>query len=218
MSIFMKELPEVNRVKPESNIVDFGNSLCYNLDIGGIRMNFERLKKNLCDNILEAQIKLGYEGRPMSFNYILSSLNHLLGVERTESKMEADLKEFADFVRNDLGKVEFRPIKSGFCITVPEQGTKYVHENPEGGEFLREFIEAVRRHCTLDEAFAIFRRYSENVVTEEVHNDEFNYLVYFADGIPDDYRYCIAVEEEIDGSVHITYHRFIAEDYEDFGF
>ena len=53
---------------------------------------------------------------------------------------------------------------------------------------------------------------------EEVNNGEFDYLVRFSDGIPDEYLYCLSVEEEIDGSVHVTYHRFIKEDYEELGF
>lgn len=41
----------------------------------------------------------------------------------------------------------------------------------------------------------------------------FDYLVYFEDGIPDDYRYCLSLEGE-----HMIYHKFTPEDYEDFGF
>jgi hypothetical protein len=42
---------------------------------------------------------------------------------------------------------------------------------------------------------------------------EFDYLVYFEDGVPDDYRYCIT-----DEGCHLIYHRFTPEDYEDFQF
>lgn len=38
-------------------------------------------------------------------------------------------------------------------------------------------------------------------------------IVYFEDGIPDDYRYCLSLEGE-----HMIYHKFTPEDYEDFGF
>ena len=41
----------------------------------------------------------------------------------------------------------------------------------------------------------------------------FVFLVYFEDGIPDDYRYCLSLEGE-----HMIYHKFTPEDYEDFGF
>ncbi|MDE5861147.1 MAG: DUF3877 family protein, partial [Ruminococcus sp.] len=32
-------------------------------------MNFEKLEKNITDNIKEAQIKLGFDNRPISLNY-----------------------------------------------------------------------------------------------------------------------------------------------------
>ena len=58
-----------------------------------------------------------------------------------------------------------------------------------------------------------------NIVNDEKLNMEkttgtgFDYLVYFEDGIPDDYRYCLSLEGE-----HMIYHKFTPEDYEDFGF
>jgi len=181
-------------------------------------MNFERLQKNICDNILEAQIKLGYEGRPVSLNYTTASVNHLMGTALSESEMESALAEFAEYSADKLGNIAFHPIKTGYCITVAEKGTEYIHNSLSDDCFIKEFIEAVRNHCTLEEVFDVFHKHSKNVCIEELHNDEFDYLVYFEDGNPDDYRYCISAEEEIDGSIHITYHRFIIEDYIDFDF
>ncbi|MDE6796729.1 MAG: DUF3877 family protein, partial [Ruminococcus sp.] len=103
-------------------------------------------------------------------------------------------------------------------LTVSATGTSYIN-NLGGYEFLTEFINTVRNHgVSVEEVFSVFRKYSGNVIIEEKNNDEFNYLVYFADGIPDKYLYCLTVEEEIDGHLHITYHRFIREDYEELGF
>ena len=48
---------------------------------------------------------------------------------------------------------------------------------------------------------------------EKTTGTGFDYLVYFEDGIPDDYRYCLSLEGE-----HMIYHKFTPEDYEDFGF
>ena len=42
----------------------------------------------------------------------------------------------------------------------------------------------------------------------------FDYLIYFTSGVPDGFRYCIKLED--DGCA--SYHRFIREDYEAFGF
>ena len=42
----------------------------------------------------------------------------------------------------------------------------------------------------------------------------FDYLVYFEDGTPDSYRYCIKLDDDGDA----VYHRFTPEDYAAFGF
>lgn len=177
-------------------------------------MSYERLEKNLIDNITEAQIKLGYDGRPMSLNYTVQSLRHLTDREDVEKALD----EFAEEVSPRLGKLTFHGIRDGFCITVPAEGTAYVHEKQEADSFICTFIEAIRSHTTLENVLGVFRKYSDDVSVTEMENEEFQYLVYFRNGIPDDYRYCLSVEEEIDGSHHITYHRFIAEDYEELGF
>ena len=46
-----------------------------------------------------------------------------------------------------------------------------------------------------------------------IRNGEFDYLVYFENGEPDSYRYCITVEAD-----HIIYHRYTKEDYAEFEF
>ena len=66
-----------------------------------IIMDFKRLEKNLCDNIYEAQLKLGYDKRPMSLNYMETSLKHLLGKDVSEEVLLA----FADEVENRLGRL-----------------------------------------------------------------------------------------------------------------
>lgn len=181
-------------------------------------MNYKRLEKNLTDNIKEAQIKLGFENRPMSFNYTLSSLNHLISENLDSDSMKTALEDFAVKSRERLGEITFRPIKEGFCITVSAEGTAYVN-SLDRFEFITEFVNTVRKHgISFGDVMSVFRKYSDNVVAEKKENGEFDYLVYFADGNPDEYLYCIAMEEEIDGHIHITYHRFIREDYEEFGF
>ena len=174
----------------------------------------ERMEKNLTDNLLEAQLKLGYGGRPMSFNYITASLGHLLGCGVEE--VPGALERFAEFVRPRLGELSFRPIKDGFCITVPEKGTAFVHEKGPDSGFLPEFVETVRRHgISLEDVLAVFRKYSGNVTVKESGCEDYDYLVYFADGQPDDYRYCLTLEPCLGGGCHVIYHRFIPEDFAD---
>ena len=43
--------------------------------------------------------------------------------------------------------------------------------------------------------------------------EEFDLLLYFPDGKPDSYYYCLKQEGE-----HVLYHRFTREDYLSFGF
>lgn len=181
-------------------------------------LNFERLQKHILDNIFEAQVKLGYEGRPMSLNYTFGSLNHLLGEDLSPNDMQQALSDFAEYSLPCLGELTFTGIKNGFCITVPSEGTEYVHSRYDGGQFISKLVNGVRDHRSLGEILDIFRSVSDAVSVTETDNDEFQYLVYFENGTPDDYRYCLSVDEEIDGSVHVTYHRFIREDYDDLGF
>lgn len=168
-------------------------------------MNYTRFEKNLTDNIKEAQIKLGFENRSMSFNYMHTSLNHLFETECTEEILSG----FSEYAESRLGKIAFRAIKDGFCITVPAEGTAYVN-NLTGYDFLTELINSVREHGTsMEQVLDIFRKYSGNLTVKEIRNDEFDLLVY---GV-DDYYYCLT-----DEGCHVTYHRFIREDYEDLGF
>lgn len=178
-------------------------------------MDYRKFEKNITDNIKEAQVKLGFDGRPMSLNYTADSLKSLL---YTDGDIKSALEKFAVYARERLGEITFREIKNGYCITVSSEGTDYV-SRLDGFEFITELVNTVRNHdISFEDIKAVFRKYSDNVVIEEKHNGEFDYLVYFADGVPDEYFYCIALEEEIDGHIHITYHRFIKEDYAEFDF
>ena len=62
----------------------------------------------------------------------------------------------------------------------------------------------------MDSILSVFRRHSEHVHIERLSGEEFDWLVYFEDGIPDSFRYCIADEGH-----HIIYHRFTEADYQD---
>ncbi len=175
-------------------------------------MNFERLEKNITDNIKEAQLKIGFDNKPVSFNYMLSSLSHLLGEKLDFEQAEEILKDFSEYFCDHLGGISSERIKNGFCITVPEKGGAYVN-GLDGYDFITEFVEAVRRHgTTIPEILDIFRKYGE-ITVKKVKSEEFDCLVFFNDGKPEEYFYCLA-----DEGGHVSYHRFIKEDYFDFGF
>ena len=106
-------------------------------------MNFARLEKNLIDNIKEAQIKLGWDDRPMSLNYMNTSLANILDGKFSEN----DLAEFCRYSEKKLDKINIRPIKDGYCFTVSAKGTAYVNSLNDNYGFITELIETVRNHC-----------------------------------------------------------------------
>lgn len=177
-------------------------------------LDFHALKQSLIDIIQESQIKVGYSNTSIGLYYPLESLNRLLDVELSVAEMEDALREFGAFAKDTLGETTFTRDGGLFCITIPAEGVTYVHDRVEDSGFLRDFIERIACHpCGIDDLLAVFRRYSNCVKCEKIDNDEFDYLVYFEDGKPDAYRYCI--KEEMG---HATYHRFTQKDYDSFGF
>jgi len=69
--------------------------------------------------------------------------------------------------------------------------------------FLVELVETFSKHgITMDDVVAVFRKYSDRVHAEEADSDEFDMMVWFEDGKPDPYVYCLA-----DEMGHVTYHR-----------
>ena len=128
--------------------------------------------------------------------------------------MTAALEKFAEENERELGRIEVSRRGERFCLAVPPQGAQWVHEHTDPNGFLADFIRTIGRHgCTMEELLAQFHKHSDHVRVEELHNGEFDWLIEFEDGEPDEYRYCIA-----DEGGHLTYHRFTREDYEAFGF
>ena len=69
-------------------------------------------------------------------------------------------------------------------------------------------------HATVEQVIDLFREYSHKVCIRRMPaNEEFDYLVYFEDGEPDAFFYCLKAEHG-----HVTYHRFTKADFEAFGF
>lgn len=170
----------------------------------------ERLEKNIQDMIAEQQIKLGYLEESVRLYYPLESLNGLLGVEHDEREMASLLEKFFYDARQKYGEVEVTEENGRFCLCLPPRAGKYVHEHIEEYAFIRELIETVSGHGhALEELLDVFRKYSDCVHIETASHGEFDYLVYFQDGLPDEFIYCISTEGD-----HVTYHRFTKTDFE----
>lgn len=175
---------------------------------------FDALGQSVVDAIEEGQLKLGYREETIRLYYPLSSLCTLLHREMDAEQMTRALAEFAGQARGELGEIEVSRRGDRFCLAVGPQGAAWVHAHTDKNGFLADFIAAIGRHgCTMDELLAVFRRHGGHVRVEALHNGEFDWLVYFEDGKPDAYCYCIA-----DEGCHLTYHRFTRADYEAFGF
>lgn len=177
-------------------------------------MNYGALEQNIIDMIEEQQLKLGYLPETVRLYYPLSSLNRFLGIESSVEGMTGHLLKFSAQTKERLGGVVVSNQGERFCIAVPPKGAEYIHTHQRSKGFLTDLINTVQRHgCTLEEVLDQFYKYSKHVHMEKMNNGEFDYLVYFEDGVPDSYRYCLSVEE-----CHIIYHRYTLEDYEEFGF
>lgn len=180
---------------------------------------YERLECNMIDVIAEQQLKIGYREESVALYYPLESLQHFLRVQTGSDGMRKVLTEFKNRVLPRLGDVRISRKGDRYCLRIPPEGNAYVHGLAEAGEirgldFLRDFLKVVSGHgAGLAELAAVFRKYSEAVRIERLTGEEFDYLFYFEDGEPDDYRYCVSLE----GS-HMIYHRFTEEDYRELGF
>ena len=180
-----------------------------------MKPNYNKLEKNMTDVILEQQIKLGYRRESVGLYYMLTSLNRILQTSYEEEQMQHTMEEFAVSVSERFGQVKVTHEKDRFRVTIPSQGSDYVHENQSENDFLVRFIAAISKHqCTLEDIKAVFVAYSPDIFVGKMEdNEDFDYLVYFKNGEPNDYRYCITFE-----GCHTIYHRFTPEDYVDFGF
>lgn len=176
--------------------------------------NFMALENNIIDIIKEGQIKLGYQRETLRLYYPMKSINYLLGTDYRLDELSKVLDRFCEFTSARLRKVIFSNVDARFCFVISPDGVTYVHEKVEDRHFLREFIQKIsEHHCTLKDILEVFNHYSEKVVCNQMDNGEFDYLIYFEDGQPDSFLYCLKFEEE-----HAIYHRYTKADYEEFGF
>lgn len=176
-------------------------------------MNFGLLKNNLVSVIKESQIKLGYESISFGVNYVTPSLLHLLK-DVSEGDLYQVLIDFCIEYEDVFGRIEVVKNDTGYRLNVPAKGVDYVYSTYDDGDFLVKFVNEIRNPlATVESVIDVFRSFSSEVHIEKIENGEFDYLVYFENGEPDDFWYCIDVED-----LGMTYHRFMKDDYLDFEF
>lgn len=177
-------------------------------------MDFSRLEKNIIDVVKEDQVKLGYRSETMRLYYPMKSINRLISQNLDIGGMKEALEGFCRQSQDKFGEIQVSNQGERFCFAIPPRGVDYVHAHMEDAEFIRDFVRTIEKHdCTLEDILGQFRKYSDQVHVEKAKHGEFDYLVYFEDGKPDSFRYCIT-----DEGCHFIYHRFTMEDYEDFDF
>lgn len=177
-------------------------------------MIVSKFEQNLSGVIVEMALKLGLNNAPLSLNYPCASLGRMLGVEADPQALKPALEAFFAARAGLYGAVHVEPHEDGFCLAISAEGVARVVAQAPAAAFLRDLIHTAQTPgATADDLLAAFRRHSDRVHVEPAGNDEFDLLVYFEDGVPDDFRYCI---DQHDGFA--SYHRFSREDYEAFGF
>ncbi len=173
-------------------------------------MNYKALKDNLIYVLLESQIKIGYTDNACSVNYPLYSLNNLLEEELDDDAMMIVLHDFARYAEDPLGRIALSRYDGQFCLTVPKDGVRYVHENVSDSGFLTELVALLREQRTigLDDVLSVFRRYGDDVVCERAEDEEYNYVICFGDNVPDSFVYLFELELG-----HASYHRMTKKDF-----
>ncbi len=169
------------------------------------------LRQNLIAVIKEQQLKLGYREESIRLFYPASSLNALLGRERKDTNTAEFAKKALKDLAADFGDIDISKSGERFCLRIPVKGCRYVHELETDHGFLQELITAVAAHThSMEEIIQIFYRHGTQLVVEDRNDGEFDKLLYFADGKPDDFYYLLSNE-----AGHISYHRFSKADFEE---
>lgn len=179
-----------------------------------LKKEYIEMKENLIDVIKEEQAKLGYRKETIRLYYPLKSLNYLFGTDADIADMKNILKDFCNKVEKIFGKIEISNNGERFCFKIPEEGALYVHENISDNEFIYGLVDVVSEHdCTMEKIRKYFLKFNDDIHYEKLFNAEFDYLIFFKNGVPDKYYYCFTIDE-----FHVIYHRFLPNDYKDFGF
>ena len=198
-------------------------------------MNKSNLVKNISDQIIEAQLKLGYVKESIRLYYPIESLNALL--ETNYSSVEElvqvlnSMFEKENIILCEDGRLKTDTVPQyateerlkGFCgvsfnshagrieVNVSADGAEYIHKYVKTPEFLKDIIElfTANHSLKLDEIKELYSKYSSDYECEEMpQGSDFDYVLFFNDKTIDEYYYCIKIEMG-----HTIYHRFTESDY-----
>ncbi|HCF15010.1 MAG TPA: hypothetical protein DER19_02645 [Eubacterium sp.] len=184
------------------------------------------MAKSLIDIVKEQQAKLGYRKEIVRLYYPLSTLRHFFECARADNKIATGMiseqqmleilapNNLPKQLTDTIGEIKVTAKNERFCIEIPPEGSEYVHENTADNEFISELIALVGTHgCTMEQITELFYKYSDNIEKKDMQNGEFDCYIRFLNELDDTYYYCFH-----DEGCHIIYHRFLPQDYADFGF
>lgn len=163
-----------------------------------INHGFLQLEENIETTIYEGLLKLGFENDDsFSIYYDLDLLNHLLETSFTSNEeCLLLLNDFIVFVFDRLKDIKIILERNRFKFTVFQNGIEYINQHNSSNMFLKDLIAKVKGHVfTLDDILAIFRKYSNEFVCEEIKNSEFQYVIYFKDNTVDKFKYCFTFDQ-----------------------
>lgn len=175
-------------------------------------MSYARLEQNLTDLIKEEQAKLGYRREAIRLYYPLASLQHLTGTCDPVPELLRQLTDWFSAENSALGCVSVSEKEGRFCFLIPPEGSEYVHTRMRSDEFICQLVSLVGAHASMTEILALFERQAQPCEVKPADGAEFDVRVRFTAG-DDPYYYCFKEEGH-----HVTYHRFLPEDYREFGF
>ena len=168
------------------------------------------LAENLLDMVTEEQAKLGYRKETIRFYYPLRSLQNITHRETDENKMAEFLSGFPAFMKERYGTALVTHKNGRFCFCLSEDVTDYVHQHTKPDEFIVRLISLISSHdTTMEKIEALFDSAGDSYEKETLTDDDFDLAFHFISS-KDRYYYCFK-----DEGIHITYHRFLPEDYRD---
>ena len=164
---------------------------------------------------------MGFERETIRLYYPLSSLQSLLGFDKTKDNTDQEIKNMTEYlegfklyIKDKLGNIIIGNKGPRFSFTIPVDGVTYVHESYNASQTFLEFIHLVKNHgVSLDHILSLFGRFSKDVICLESSNEDFDYIVYFEDSKIDPYLYCLKFHDFEEG--HVSYHRYIKSDFEE---
>lgn len=178
-------------------------------------MDKDRLITIVVEQLKEAQLKLGFVKAEIRLYFPAASLGRVLHHQSSNGKeLMMALEREPGFTDTELGTLRFSLCRDDRIeVCIPPEGASYVNTLPDP-PFLAGLIKLFQtnHYLTIEDICAYFASFNPLYVCQKIEQGrDFDYVLYYPDGQPDAWYYCIRTEME-----HTIYHRFTKEDYEDF--